>query len=58
MARITVVVRSSREDLRDLYPGERPSVEDNLVSASPDHYLRTVLSTDVTVRNLRIQGLL
>ena len=58
MARITVVARSSREDLRDLYPGARPAVEDNLASATSDHYLRTVLSTDVTVRNLRIQGLL
>ena len=58
MARITVVVRSSREDLRELYPGERPTIEDNVTTGTSDHYLRTVLSTDVTVRNLRIQGLL
>ncbi len=58
MIRVSVVVRSSREELRDIYPGQRPALGDNGASAIEDHYLRTVLSSEVTVRNLRMQNLL
>lgn len=57
MVRVSVVVRSSREDPAGLRTSARPALEDNAAGA-PDNYLRTVLSTEVVVRNMRIQGLL
>jgi prepilin-type N-terminal cleavage/methylation domain-containing protein len=56
MIRISFVVRSSREDLGRMHPGQRPALEDNGASSSTDHYFRQVLSTEVTVRNMRIQA--
>lgn len=56
MIRISIVVRSSREDLARLHPGLRPALEDNGVGTTTDHYFRQVLSTEVTVRNMRIQA--
>jgi len=58
MVRMMLVVRSSREDLRELHPGQRPALGDNAGATTTDNYLRTVLSSEVTVRNLRIQNLL
>ncbi|MDP2306850.1 MAG: PilW family protein [Pseudomonadota bacterium] len=58
MIRISLVVRSSREDLRHLHVGQRPELEGNPASATTDHYFRQVLSTEVAVRNMRIQSLL
>ncbi|MDP2312516.1 MAG: PilW family protein [Pseudomonadota bacterium] len=58
MIRIGVTVRSSREDPSRLHEGQRPALEDNPLSTSTDHYFRQVLSTSVTVRNMRIQSLL
>jgi prepilin-type N-terminal cleavage/methylation domain-containing protein len=55
MMRVTVVVRSSREDPARLHPGQRPAVEDNGAGAA-DLYFRQVLTTEVTVRNMRIQS--
>lgn len=56
MIRVSFVVRSSREDLQDLFPGARPALEDNPAGAGSDHYYRQVVSTEVTVRNLRMQA--
>jgi prepilin-type N-terminal cleavage/methylation domain-containing protein len=58
MIRISLVVRSSRQDLARLHQGQRPALEDNSASAASDHYFRRELSTEVTVRNMRIQSLL
>lgn len=56
MIRLSFVVRSSREDPARIHPGQRPSLEDNGAGSSTDHYFRQVLSTEVTVRNMRIQA--
>lgn len=57
MIRISLVVRSSREDPARLHAGQRPALEDNAAGGA-DHYFRQVLSTEVTVRNMRIQSVL
>lgn len=56
MVRIGVVLRSSRTDLRDTYVGQRPELENNPAGATTDNYYRQVLSTEVTVRNMRMQA--
>lgn len=56
MVRLSFVVRSGREDLQDLFPGARPALEDNPGDATADHYYRQITSTEVTVRNLRMQA--
>ena len=55
MMRLSIIARSSREDLRDMYPGVRPSLSDRAASgaAGSDHYYRKVLVTEVAFRNLR-----
>jgi hypothetical protein len=58
MARMTVVARSSRPDLRRLHPGMRPAIEDNAGATAGDTYPREVFTTEVVVRNLRMQGML
>ncbi|MFN7144768.1 MAG: PilW family protein [Myxococcota bacterium] len=56
MIRMSLVVRSSREDPARVHVGQRPALEDNTAAAGTDHYFRQVLSTEVTVRNMRIQS--
>lgn len=56
MVRISVVVRSGREDLVRTRTSVRPALEDNPASPDPDYYFRQVVSTEVTVRNLRMQA--
>jgi hypothetical protein len=56
MVRISLVVRSSREDPRRLHVGQRPALEDNGASSTTDNYFRQAVSTEVTVRNMRIQA--
>ncbi len=58
MARLNVIARSSREDLRNLHPGQRPALEDNTAAPAGDAYPREVFTTEVVVRNLRMQGML
>ncbi len=58
MIRISLVVRSSRTDPSRLHAGQRPALEDNPASTATDNYFRQVLSTEVAVRNMRIQSLL
>lgn len=56
MVRITLVARSSREDPSGLYTSKRPAIANNSAGSSSDHYYREVLSTEVTVRNMRYQA--
>lgn len=58
MARVSVVVRSSRDDPADTYPGVPISVENHVADTTEDHYYREVLTTEVTVRNVRAQAVL
>lgn len=58
MVRLSLVVRSSRDDPRDLFPGQRYALENNTPSPTSDHYFRSLLTTEVTVRNLRAQSVL
>ncbi len=54
MVRVTVVARSSREDPRHLYSGAQLSIANNTGSGADDHYYRQVLSSEVSVRNMRV----
>lgn len=56
MVRFSLVVRSGREDLVRTRTGSRPALEDNPGSVDTDFYFRQVVSTEVTVRNLRMQA--
>lgn len=58
MVRISLVVRSSRDDPSDLHEGTRYALENNSPSTSTDMYFRVVTTTEVTVRNLRTQSVL
>ncbi len=58
MVRFTLVVRSSRQDPQRLHPGAPLSVANNAPAATPDNYFRQALTTEVTVRNLRMQALI
>ncbi len=53
MMRMSVVSRSSREDPRHLYTGAQLSLANNSGSGDADHYYRQVLSSEVSVRNMR-----
>ncbi len=55
MMRISLIARSSREDMRDKFPGFRPALADRSASGAPgsDHYYRKVLVTEVAFRNIR-----
>lgn len=58
MVRLSFIVRSSRPDIQGLYDGLRPALEDHAAGTSgdADHYFRQVVSTEVAVRNLRLQA--
>ncbi len=58
MIRIGLVLRSSRTDPKRMFPGGRPALENNPAASGIDNFYRQVLSTEVTVRNMRIQSLL
>ena len=58
MVRISLVVRSSREDPAGLHESSRPDLENNTGSGDTDHYFRQVLTTESTARNLRYQAVL
>ena len=58
MARISVVVRSSRTDPAHGYPGAPISVENHTADTTEDNYYREVLTTEVMVRNVRAQAML
>ncbi len=54
MIRFTLVIRSGREDMNDMFPGAPLAVAGNTPSSTADHYYRQVLSSEVTVRNMRM----
>lgn len=56
MIRISLVVRSSRQEPNRVATSTRPALEDNSAGSTPDYYYRQVVSTEVVVRNLRIQA--
>lgn len=56
MMRISLVIRSSRPDLNSTFVGQRPALEDNPGAGTTDNYYRQVVTTEVMVRNLRIQA--
>ncbi|MCK6505571.1 PilW family protein [Myxococcota bacterium] len=56
MVRMHLLVRSSRQDPGDLYQNSQPSLANHVVSVSTDGFYRQVLTTEVTVRNLRLQA--
>ena len=54
MVRMHIVARSSRKDPQLLRTSKRPALA-NHSAGSADHFYRQVLTTEVTVRNLRLQ---
>ncbi|MEL6342022.1 MAG: PilW family protein [Myxococcota bacterium] len=52
--RMHLVVRSSQEDPRGQFPGQRPALGNRPASSDTDHYYRQVLTTEVSLRNIRI----
>lgn len=56
MIRISLVVRSSREEPNRVSTSSRPELENNPASTVVDHYYRQVISTEVVIRNLRMQA--
>jgi hypothetical protein len=58
MIRVGLVLRSSRPDPVRLHTEQRPALFDNPTSGLDDHWFRQVVSSEVTVRNMRLQSLL
>lgn len=58
MVRLSMVVRSPRDDPGDRFPGAQIPLENHTPPTTSDHYYRKALTTEVTVRNLRIQSVL
>lgn len=57
MVRMGIISRSAKEEFADRYPGSRPALANRSGAASAsDHYFRQVLTTEVSVRNLRYQA--
>ena len=54
MVRLSLVGRSAREDTLGRYSSQRPDLENRSGSTTTDNYYRQVLTTEVTVRNLRL----
>jgi hypothetical protein len=59
MVRFTIVARSQRTDLRNFtdqngHSKKRPAIANRNASSSGDNYHRTITTTEVTVRNLRL----
>lgn len=60
MVRFTIVARTQRTDLKNFGGGgtghlkSRPAIANRNASSSGDNYHRTITSTEITVRNLRL----
>ena len=54
MVRVNLLARSRREEASGRYESTRPTLEDNTGSAASDAYYRQVLTTEVTLRNMRV----
>lgn len=57
MIRISFVARSNRQDPQQMFSGSRPALANNAAGTTADHYFRQTLSTEVTVRNMRLLNL-
>ena len=55
MVRMSIVGRSSRKDPQLLRTSKRPALANHDAATSTDHFYRQVLTTEVAVRNLRLQ---
>ena len=53
MARINLIARTPRLDPRDQHSEVRPGLENRAPTATSDGYYREILTTAVTIRNLR-----
>jgi hypothetical protein len=53
MARINLIARTPRADPRDVHTETRPGLENHAATTTTDRYYREILTTSVTVRNLR-----
>ncbi len=53
MVRINLIARTPRLDPRDIHEETRPGLENRSPTATEDGYYRQILTTSVTVRNLR-----
>ena len=59
MVRLSMVVRSPREDFNESFVGSQVALENHSPDTTvSDHYYRKALTTEVTVRNLRIQSVM
>ena len=52
--RISLGIRSNKDDFQDSYAGQRPSIANNSAASSTDYYFRSFMSSEVSVRNLRL----
>ena len=53
-ARVSLVVRSPKDDWAETYTGQRPRVANHNAAVSTDHYFREMISGEVVVRNMRL----
>lgn len=58
MVRLSFIVRSDRQEFSDRYKNVRPALGNRSAASSSDGYYRQVLTTEVTVRNIRHQATL
>lgn len=54
MIRVNLVARSRHDDFADLFTSARPQIE-NHAPSDDDHYYRQMVSTEVSLRNVRYQ---
>ncbi len=54
MARVSLLARSRRQEATRQYSSTRPGLEDNAAGTDTDSYYRQVLTTEVTLRNMRL----
>ncbi len=54
MVRVNILARSRREEAGDNYTSSRPALEDHSASTTTDHYYRQLITTEVTLRNMRL----
>ena len=58
MVRLSLVVRSAKEDPEERHTGTTYTLENHSSSGASDGYFRELLTTEITVRNLRTQSVL
>jgi hypothetical protein len=52
--RISMVLRSPKDDFFETYTGRRPSLANNSAAATTDQYYRDIVASVVSVRNMRL----